>query len=122
MALDRSDHKRIAQTIAQELQRVLGDSNGQRVIGRHQQRLMGPPHSPDPTEAEPEDLDDMMQEMSTHPGQQPDEIEAQEVMDAGTEHSARHGPPAKFKKAGSAIGTGHLPHPSKGGGMKHGRR
>ena len=35
MALDRSDHKRIALSIAKELHRVLSDANGARIHARH---------------------------------------------------------------------------------------
>lgn len=60
MALSRSDHKRIALSIAAELKKVIGGANGDRLLAKRKGR-MAPPAPP---ADEDSDMDAMMADMA----------------------------------------------------------
>ena len=63
MALDRSDHKRIALSIAKELHRVLSDANGARIHARHKARIA--PAAPVTEPPDDPEMDDMLSSMDS---------------------------------------------------------
>ena len=107
--LTHGDHKRIALAVAAELQKVLGDHAGSRLLSRH-----GKPPADPTMDMTPEEMAAMEEE--GEPAGLQDEPGEPDAMDASI------GQLRRFKKRGGAAPAkgGKMPPGMKHGGGKHG--
>ncbi len=115
MALSHGDHKRIALSIAQELQKVLHGANGQRILAKHKARIAPDGDEPPGTPEEPEGYDEMMAEMDKRPDHGSLEVDA-------SEKKSRSGQMPSDEEDPGAIFPGKKKAPPFAGKARFGKR